>query len=76
MCKTLLLTTIFGISVGLSCNQKETSAVSGSDEESLDWWHEARFGMFIYYWEYMPRMQGFTMDMNHCRVSVCEYREN
>lgn len=57
-----------------------------SDAERLDWWHEAKFGMFIHwgvYSMYGGVYKGYQQARgdaawieNRCKIPVAEYREN
>jgi alpha-L-fucosidase len=56
-----------------------------TDEERLEWWHEARFGMFIHWGVYAlyagqyngheQAQGGAEWIMNRCKIPVAEYRE-
>ena len=65
--------------------QKATETIKLSDEKRLEWWHEARFGMFIHWgvysqWagQYHGHEQargGAEWIMNRCKIPVAEYQE-
>jgi alpha-L-fucosidase len=86
MKKTFLFTSIVALLFGLSCNQKEVETVKLPDEERMEWWHEARFGMFIHWGVYASyagiyngheqARGGAEWIMNRCKIPVAEYQEN
>ncbi len=81
----ILFTCILLISMTVNAQKaKETKKLS--DEERMEWWHEARFGMFIHWgvysmWagQYHGHEQargGAEWIMNRCKIPVAEYQEN
>ncbi len=77
---SIVLILIFLISGATKAQQKPT------DAERLDWWHEAKFGMFIHWGVYSmyggvykgyPQARGDAAWIeNRCKIPVAEYREN
>ena len=85
MKKTLLFLTILTLVFKSGYSQKVTEENKLSDEERLEWWHDAKFGMFIHWgvysmWagQYHGHEQargGAEWIMNRCKISVAEYQE-
>lgn len=77
---TFILTLLLLISAGLKAQHKI------SDNERLDWWHDAKFGMFIHWGVYSlyggvynGHQQAYgdaAWIENRCKIPVAEYREN
>ncbi|WP_423128577.1 alpha-L-fucosidase [Gaoshiqia sp. Z1-71] len=80
MKKIVILLILFLLVSGSWAQQKITV------DERLDWWHEAKFGMFIHWGvyslyggEYKGYNQAFgdaAWILNRCKIPVAEYREN
>jgi len=85
MNKTLILLICFFLTVKLCYPQKSTEIEKSTNEERLQWWHEARFGMFIHWGVYAlyagqyngheQARGGAEWIMNRCKIPVSEYRE-
>lgn len=80
MRKITLLLIILGLSFGIQAQEKQTAS------ERMDWWHEAKFGMFIHWGVYsmyggvykghqQARGDAAWIE-NRCKIPVAEYREN
>ena len=52
MRRVLILLAILAVAAGQAYPQEKTGTKKQSDEERLEWWHEARFGMFIHWGVY------------------------
>lgn len=80
MRKILFILSLSFLISGVNAQQKQ------SDEERLNWWHEAKFGMFIHwgvYSMYGGVYNGYQQARgdaawieNRCKIPVAEYREN
>lgn len=70
---------------GMSFAQPKPTAKKLSDKERLEWWHEAKFGMFIHWGVYSQwagiyhgheqQRGGAEWIMNRCKIPVAEYQE-
>lgn len=84
MKKLIQVVLILVVFANTGFSQKAT-VVKLSDEERLQWWHEARFGMFIHWGIYS--LYGGVYNgheqihnnggwiMNRCKIPVAEYKE-
>ena len=79
--KSKILIFIFLLSLsGMACEQKPEQS-----NDKMDWWREARFGMFIHWGPYclwggeyhghQQRRGGAEWIMNRCKIPVAEYQE-
>ncbi|MBT3382234.1 MAG: alpha-L-fucosidase [Prolixibacteraceae bacterium] len=84
--KKFLTIFILLIIVSHSVNSQESTTIKKlSDKERLEWWHEARFGMFIHWGVYAlyggiyngheQARGGAESIMNRCKIPVAEYQE-
>lgn len=78
MKKILLLITLFSLILSVNAQNKK------SHDEKMNWWREARFGMFIHWGPYsilggvynghQQRRGGAEWIMNRCKIPVAEYQ--
>jgi len=83
--KYLHITLLIVLFSSVCAAQMQQSAVKFTDEERLQWWHEARFGMFIHWGVYAlyagqyngheQARGGAEWILNRCKIPVAEYRE-
>ncbi len=81
----IILITILSMSLAIGCAPKKQETKKLSDAERMEWWHEARFGMFItwgvssmwagQYHGHEQQRGGAEWIMNRCKIPVAEYRE-
>jgi len=85
MKKTLTLFMILILISGSGYPQGKAEAKKLSDKERLEWWHDAKFGMFIHWGVYAlwagnyhgheQAHGGAEWIMNRCKIPVAEYRK-
>lgn len=85
MKKLFLLIMISILISGMGYSQKKAEVKKLSDKERLEWWHEAKFGMFIHWGVYSQwagkyhghdqARGGAEWIMNRCKIPVAEYQE-
>jgi alpha-L-fucosidase len=84
MKKAAFLLTILALAAGTVRSQENAPATKLSDQERLQWWHEAKFGMFIHWGVYAlwagnyrgheQARGGAEWIMNRCKIPVAEYQ--
>lgn len=84
MRKTLIIFAVLILVSGLGFSQEKTTTKKLSDKERLEWWHEAKFGMFIHWGVYaqfagvynghQQQRGGAEWIMNRCKIPVAEYQ--
>jgi alpha-L-fucosidase len=85
MKKLVVLFTVLVLVSGLVYAQEKPTEIKTSDAERMEWWHEARFGMFIHWGVYAlyggvyngheQARGGAEWIMNRCKIPVTEYQE-
>ena len=85
MKKSLTLFTVLVLIAGLGHSQGKIEKEKLSDKERMEWWHQARFGMFIHWGVYAlyggvyngheQARGGAEWIMNRCKIPVAEYQE-
>lgn len=84
MKKTALLLALLALAAGSARSKESAAAPQPSDQERLQWWHEAKFGMFIHWGVYAlwagnyhgheQARGGAEWIMNRCKIPVAEYQ--
>ncbi|KJF43559.1 alpha-L-fucosidase [Draconibacterium sediminis] len=85
MKKLFFLLMVSVLIMEMGCSPQKTEIKKLSDEERLEWWHEAKFGMFIHWGVYSQwagkyhgheqARGGAEWIMNRCKIPVAEYQE-
>lgn len=85
MKKLFFLLMVSVLIMGMGCSPQKAEIKKLSDEERLEWWHEAKFGMFIHWGVYSQwagkyhgheqARGGAEWIMNRCKIPVAEYQE-
>ncbi|WP_319481347.1 alpha-L-fucosidase [uncultured Draconibacterium sp.] len=83
--KTLLTTLVlFTLLINLGVAQNSSKSKQISDEERMEWWTDARFGMFIHWGIYSvpagfykgePQTNSAEWIMNKGKIPLCEYQK-
>lgn len=86
MKKSIFLIAALLFVTGTLFSQNQNSVKKLSDKERMEWWHEARFGMFIHWGVYsqwagiyhghQQARGGAEWIMNRCKIPVAEYQDS